>query len=308
LDISKIFSYSFLEKHLIKDKKLSSFTTYQIGGYPLGILNIKDHNSFIKALYNLSNRIPYRIIGKGSNLLITDSKVEFWVITGKYRSVESYRDNKKIYFFVTPFTELQYFINLLIENGVSGYESLAAIPATVGGAVFNNAGIKNLEISKYLKKVTIFDRKRRKFMTLNIDSSFFGYRTSYFKEELLNNNPLDLVHFVFEFPLENIKDKNFLKSVYLETYKRRMESQPLDQKSCGSVFKNLPYKPAWEIISSLGYRGYTVGGAKVSEKHANFIVNFSNATFNNVFTIIQDIKKRAMDYGFYLEEEVEIWK
>lgn len=304
-----MLNYLDLSKgELLKNKKLSDFTTYKIGGYPLGIIIIKDHISYIKTIYNLANKVPYRIIGKGSNLLITDENIDLFVIVGKYRLIKKYKINDKIYFFVTPFTELQYFINVLIENGISGYEDLAGIPATIGGAVFNNAGIKNLEISKYLKKITIFDRKKRKFLTIDSNKTLFGYRNSYFKQEMLKNNPLDLVHFIFEFPLTNLQDKKILRETYLQVYKKRALSQPLDQKSCGSVFKNEPNKAAWEIVSSLGYRGYTIGGAKVSEKHTNFIVNFSNATFNDVFSIIKEIKEKAKKYNFHLEEEVEIWK
>ncbi|MCS6955798.1 MAG: UDP-N-acetylmuramate dehydrogenase, partial [Candidatus Calescibacterium sp.] len=276
---------------------LSTLTTYGIGGKPLGVIFVNNHKEYIKTLYSISNRVPYRILGKGSNILANDEKLDFFIITGKYRIVKIFRDERKIRVFSTAFTELQYFINFLIDNSISGYEELAGIPATVGGAVFNNAGIKNVEISDFLKKVTFFDRKKKSIRSIEVNKTFFSYRNSFFKQENINGNMLDLISFVFEFPVKNIIDKDKLKQIYKNTWDKRINTQPINQKSCGSVFKNLTNTPAWKIISDLGYRGYTIGGAKVSEKHSNFIVNFNNAKFSDVINIIQTIKNDCLKKG-----------
>lgn len=307
MNIEKLIPFDLLNYYK-NSLLLSNLTTYHIGGKCLGVFVLKNHYDYIKLLYYLSNKVPYRIIGKGSNLLINDEEeLQFFVITAKYKIIKILKNENKIKVFVTPFTELQFFIKFLIENGISGYEELAGIPATIGGAVFNNAGIKNLEISKYLKKITFFDRKRKKIITINSSENLFSYRTSFFKEESLKKNFFDLISFVFEFPVENTNDPQFLREKYLDSWKRRLNSQPLNEKSCGSVFKNSPEVPAWKVIDNLGYRGYTKGGAKVSEKHTNFIINFNNAKFSDVLSIIQEIKQSALKKGINLEEEVEIW-
>lgn len=287
---------------------LARFTTYGIGGYCLGVIIVKDHFEYIKTLYKLARKVPYRIIGKGSNLLISDDPIDTYVIVSKYRKINIFQDSEKIKVFVTPFTELQIFIKFLIDHGISGYEELAGIPATIGGSIFNNAGIKNIEISKYLKKVTLFYRKNKLIKTLDVDQSFFSYRNSFIKEEVKNKNYIDIISAVFEFPKSNIEKKQNLLNKYIQTWKKRIQTQPIDQKSCGSVFKNLPNIPAWQVISNLGYKGYTIGGAKVSEKHSNFIVNFNNASFKDVYSIISEIKEKSKKQDINLEEEVEIWK
>lgn len=293
----------------LPDINVGAFTTYQIGGKSLGVFITKRHESYIKLIHNLSTKFPYRILGKGSNLLIDDqNQLDFFIITGKYRNIKIFKEDKKLIVFVTPFTELQFFIKFLISNGISAYEELAGIPATIGGAVFNNAGIKNLEISKYLKKITFFNRKKKEIKTIPSNDKLFSYRNSFFKEETLNGNCLDLVSFVFEFPLENLKNPEILKEKYLNAWKSRAFYQPLNEKSCGSIFKNPPDTHAWKIIDSLGFRGYTKGGAKVSEKHTNFIINFNHAKFSDIFHIINKIKQKASEQKIYLEEEVEIWK
>ncbi|MCS7165769.1 MAG: UDP-N-acetylmuramate dehydrogenase [Candidatus Calescibacterium sp.] len=299
---------NFIPINLRSDIPLSRLTTYGIGGKPLGVIFVDNHTQYIKTLYSLSNKVPYRILGRGSNILANDENLEFFIITAKYRLTKLFIVDDKIRVFITPFTDLQYFINFLINHGIGGYEDLAGIPATVGGAVFNNAGTKNTEISDFLKIVSFFDRKKRTIRSIVVDKTFFSYRNSLFKEETLNGNPIDLVSFVFEFPRENLQSSDLLRQRYLKAWKKRIETQPINQKSCGSVFKNLPSIPAWKVISDLGYRGFTIGGAKVSEKHSNFIINFNNAKFSDVFQIIQKIKKDSHKAGIRLEEEVEIWK
>ncbi|MEN3014588.1 MAG: UDP-N-acetylmuramate dehydrogenase [bacterium] len=292
----------------IQNIPLSKLTTYQIGGYCLGVICTRSQEEYISTLLELSTKAPYRIIGKGSNLLISDEKLDFFVVTGKYRDVKIYKEDGKFIVFVTPFTELQFFIKTLIWKGISGYEELAAIPATVGGAVFNNAGTKNVEISKYLRKVTVYKRKTGEIVNMYVDSSFFCYRNSLFKEETLNGNPMDIIELVFEFPLHNLINPESLYRKYKEVWEKRQQTQPLSFKSCGSVFKNLPNLAAWQIIDSLGYRGFRIGQAKVSEKHCNFIINLGNAKFSHVYEIIQRIKNHSRNQNILLEEEVEIWK
>lgn len=307
--LERILPLKWLDSFFYDDINLSSFTTYSIGGKPLGVFILKNHIDYIKLLNKLNTKLPYRIIGKGSNLLINDERVEFFILTGKYRSIYFFEDEKVIRVFTTPFTELQYFIRKLISKGIGGYEELAAIPASVGGAVFNNAGVKNVEISMYLKKVTFFDRIRKTVRTIEVDQSFFSYRNSFFKEECFNKGfYIDFLSFVFEFPKSNLSNPDLLKAKYDEVWKKRMITQPLNEKSCGSVFKNLPNIAAWQVISMLGYKGFVLGGAKVSEKHANFIINFNNAKFNDVYNIINIIKQNSKKIGIELEEEVEIWK
>jgi len=302
-------SYILLFK---RDLNLSSLTTYKIGGKSLGVFIFNNSFDLIRSLVYFSKRgIPYKIIGKGSNLLITDEQlIEKVFIINKERYFLNY-GNKVL---VNSGLELQYFIKKLIELNFDSYQELAGIPASVGGSVFNNAGIPSIEISQYITKIYSFNRKKRKIEVIEINnknkSNFFSYRNSFFKEEAFNNNFYDILYIEFEF--NNKKPKEELLRIYNKTWEKRILTQPLNVPSCGSVFKNILLNNnilrAWEIIDKLGFRGYTFNGAKVSEKHPNFIVNFNNAKFKDVYSIIQKIKNTAKLNNYNLDLEVEIIK
>jgi UDP-N-acetylmuramate dehydrogenase len=302
-------SYILLFK---QNLNLSSLTTYKIGGKSLGVFIFNNSFDLIRSLVYFSKRgIPYKIIGKGSNLLITDEElIEKVFIINKERYFFNY-ENKVL---VNSGLELQYFIKKLIELNFDSYQKLAGIPASVGGCVFNNAGIPSIEISQYITKIYSFNRKKRKIEVIEINnknkSNFFSYRNSFFKEEAFNNNFYDILYIEFEF--NNKKPKEELLRIYNKTWEKRILSQPLNVPSCGSVFKNVLLNNnilrAWEIIDKLGFRGYTFNGAKVSEKHPNFIVNFNNAKFKDVYSIIQKIKNTAKLNNYNLDLEVEIIK
>jgi UDP-N-acetylmuramate dehydrogenase len=291
---------------------LSNLTTYKIGGKSLGVFIVNNTFDLIKVLLYLSQKgIPYKIIGKGSNLLITDEYlIEKVFIINKERYFINY-ENKVL---VNAGLELQYFIKKLIELNFDSYQELAGIPASVGGSVFNNAGIPSIEISKYISTIYIFNRQKRKIKIIKINnknrSQFFSYRNSFFKEEANNNLFYDILYIEFEFKTK--KNKEELLNIYNNTWKKRLSSQPLNIPSCGSVFKNIYFNDkilrAWEIIDNLGFRGYTYNGAKVSEKHPNFIINFNNAKFKDVYHIIQTIQSKAKSNNYNLDLEVEIIK
>ena len=295
-----------------KDLNLSNLTTYKIGGKSLGVFIFDNSFNFIKSLHFFSNKgIPYKIIGKGSNLLITDEYlIEYVFILNKERYFLNY-GNKVL---VNSGLELQYFIKKLIDLGFDSYQELAGIPATVGGCVFNNAGIPTLEISQYIKTIYYFNRKKRKIENIKINdknkTNFFSYRDSFFKQEASVNNFYDILYIEFEFYKK--KPKEELIEIYNNTWKKRILTQPLNFPSCGSVFKNIiknnEFIRAWEIIDKMGFKGYTYNGAKVSEKHSNFIINFNNAKFKDVYHIIQLIQTNAKNHNYNLDLEVEIIK
>jgi len=299
-----------------KDINLSNLTTYKIGGKSLGVFVFNNSFDLIKSLLYFSDKgIPYKIIGKGSNLLITDEYlIEQVFIINKERFFLNY-GNKVL---VNAGLELQYFIKKLIDLNFDSYQELAGIPASVGGCVFNNAGIPSIEIAQYIKTIYYFNRKKRKIENIKITdknrSNFFSYRDSFFKEEAKNNNFYDILY--IEFELKNKKNKTELLEIYNKTWEKRILTQPLNSPSCGSVFKNIhlnlknekKFIRAWEIIDRLGFRGYIFNGAKVSEKHPNFILNFNNAKFRDVYNLIQLILSKAKEQNYHLDLEVEIIK
>ena len=170
---------------------------------------------------------------------------------------------------------------------------LGGIPGLLGGAIFNNCGAYNQEISSNLIDISYINSNG---LIVNISNKEcgFGYRKSIF-------HYIDGIIISARFKIKRIDTKEILE----KRRKERLLSQPLDTKNMGSIFKNNPLIPAWKIIDSLGLRGFRIGDAAVSSKHANFIINMGNASSLDVYNLIDLIKKRSEnEFGIKLISEV----
>ena len=190
-----------------------------------------------------------------------------------------------------------------INHSLKGLEWATGIPGTVGASVLGNAGAYLHEIMEYVDEIKVLDNDYN-IVTLSKNDITYGYRTTSLKEERK--------YIILEVTM-TLEDGNIEESRALvqDRLKRRMESQPLDYPSAGSVFRN-PSKelPAGKIIEELGYKGKIVGGAEVSLKHANFIVNKDNAKANDIKELIDSIKKdvkEKYDIDLICEQEIINW-
>lgn len=267
---------------VLSDKRFSDLTTMKVGGkirclfYPTTIENLINVVEFLQ-----SKKEKYFVIGNGSNIVASDKLFKPLVINGKHliKSIE-YKDD---YFVVSAFMDLRVVIAKLIEKQISTLTNLSGIPATVGGAIVMNAGAFKSNISDNLLWVKYIEDG--KCFTKSSEELSFGYRESQFKKENV---------IVLEAAFKIIKDNETVLN-YKNILEKRKERHPLNFPNSGSIFRNKNDIKAFEIIKEIGLVGVPIGGAKFSEKHANFIVNFNNAKALDVYKLIFLAKKRALN-------------
>ena len=286
--ISEIFRY---------DVPLQKYTSFKTGGAaeifvePLGALELKRVLQFCK-----TGQKKIFIFGKGTNLLVGDNGVKGVVIhLGGINFKNLERDGR--YVLAGGGVNLPKLIRTVALSGFGGLEALAGIPGTVGGAVMMNAGGKYGDISDTIRSLTTmaFDGTITKYMRGDVE---FEYRRCNLSEQIVIEVEFQLNESKIEIVLEKM-DK---------IYNEKQESQPLGTFNAGSIFKNAAEYKAAELIDKANLKGLKVGGAVVSEKHANFIVNTGNATSTDILDLIKIIKETIKKkYDVSLEEEIHIW-
>ena len=282
---------------ILFEEPLKDYTTWGIGG-PADVL-LKPHNetelqNLLK--FNKENKIHTTVIGRGSNLLITDKGIRgcVLVLSDNYDNI-SLKDTELT---VLSGTKLNTAALYSIDNGLTGMEEISGIPGSIGGAVAMNAGAYGREIKDICINVKAFDFDGNECNFTN-DQMHFAYRHSKIFEE-------DLVVSSATFKLENDTDNEAL-SKYEEYKNRRETKQPLDKKSAGSTFKRPEGSYASKLIDECGLRGYRVGDCQVSEKHCGFIINAGNATSAEMLSFIDQVAGIVNDKtGFTLEREVKL--
>ncbi len=279
------------------DVPLQKYTSFRTGGAaeifvePLGVLELKRVLQFCK-----DERKKVFIFGKGTNLLVGDNGVKGVVVhLGgiNFKNVE--RDGR--YVLAGAGVNLPKLIRTVALSGFGGLEALAGIPGTVGGAVMMNAGGKYGDISNTIRSLT----------TMTLDGAIIKYMREDVEFEYRGCNLSGQIVIEVEFQLNESKIEVVLEKMD-EIYNEKQENQPLGTFNAGSVFKNTSKYKAAELIDKAGLKGLKVGGAIVSEKHANFIVNTGNATSTDILELIKIIKETIKKkYNVSLEEEIHIW-
>lgn len=288
-----------LGKNVKCDVLMADYTSLKIGGkpYALCIVNkIEELVLLIKMLKRYKRK--YVILGAGTNVLINDKSIKEVVI-------KLDGDFKKYKFSSSGLTAgagvlLPKLISESVRRGISGFEQLAGIPGTVGGAVRMNAGTRLSEISKIVSSVTVLDGNLKKHI-INKDKIQFGYRKSIFAKK----NWI-IVHVKFSFKKGKIKK---LKETMQNILKMRLSTQPRGVHSAGCMFKN-PKKniSAGKLIDSAGFKGFKIGNAQISPVHANFLINIGNAKFKEVIKLMKAVKSRIKDkFNIALTPEIIIW-
>ena len=278
------------------NESMKKHTTFRIGGnadYFLIPENTSELQSAIKICR--ANNIPYFILGNGSNILVSDKGIEGAVIsTEKLNTIEVYEDT----IYAQAGAKLSKTASIAAENSLSGFETLSGIPGTVGGAVFMNAGAYGGEIKDVALEVYAIDENGNEKTFSNSECNF-GYRSSVFSsgEYIITGAKFRL----------RTKDKDEITAQMRDYAERRRDRQPLSFPSAGSTFKRPEGYFAGKLIQDSGLRGFSIGGAAVSEKHCGFVVNTGNATCSDVVNLIDYIKKCVYEkFGVMLHEEVRI--
>lgn len=277
----------------IENASLLNYNTYRLDTKCKLLVFPRDIFEFQEIMYIL-NGSKYFILGNGSNIILPDY-YDGVVIKLKYFNNYNIFDE---YIEVDSGVMINKLSMELSKLGYKGFEWASGIPGTIGGCIYNNAGCYGSEISDNLIDVTVFCDN--KIYCLRKDELSFSYRNSTFK---MNNK---FVILKAKFKYEKGDPEELLDLIKVRTNKR-IESQPLEYPSCGSVFRNPEGLVAGKLIDEANLKGKCVGGAMVSNKHANFIINNGNATPEDIIKLINEIKntiKKNYNIDLVLEQEI----
>jgi len=275
---------------------LADKTSYRIGGPARYYVEPRSEGEVVDACRFAADRgLPLFILGNGSNVLISDSGFGGLVVNlSKYFSALSWDNTTAFALSGFPLDDLAAAAS---ERGCAGMEYLSGIPGTVGGAVVMNAGAFDADISKTLRNVRVLRVSSHTIETVPVEDLKLGYRTSTIK-----NSGDVVLSATFDFTSGDAAQLKLLRD---DIIAKRKAKQPVDFPSCGSVFKRPPNGFAGTLIESCGLKGFRIGMAEVSEKHANFIINTGRAKAEDVRAVIRHVQKTVFEKrGILLEPEV----
>ena len=285
-----------MDIHSIESKiSLKYKTSFHIGGCAEFYSDVHNEQEIISTIeWAHKQSIPVFIIGKGSNILISDSGWHGIVINMSHFDSICWDDTAAK---CQSGALLHSLVKQSVDYCFSGMEELAGIPGSIGGGLIMNAGAFSQNISDTVDSITILDVKSLKKSCLKCSDVEFSYRNSSLKE---NQSIVLDATFCFKKVL-----KEDIRKTYYDILKKRKEKQPLDFPNCGSVFKR-PHKGyAGELIEKSGLKGFRIGDAMISPKHANFIINTGNATARDVRELIAYSQEKVFrNYSILLEPEI----
>ena len=300
LNIKEILEKSKLNKeNLYYDEPMAKHTSFKIGG-PADVFIKVDNIEELKETLDLSkkNQIPLTIIGNGSNLLVTDKGIRGITAKLNLKDIEIKNENNKQIIKVEAGVPVGLLAQKLLKEEITGFEELSGIPGTIGGAVRMNAGAHGKELKDILKKVTAMDYNGNIHEFTN-EECLFSYRNSRFQKEK---------YIILQATLELEKGNSTEIKEKMDEYMQfRKEKQPIEYPNAGSTFKRGEDFVTAKLIDEAGLKGYKVGGAQVSEKHAGFIVNVDNATAKDVIELTDYIKEKIEEkFGKKINLEIQI--
>lgn len=284
-----------LQEHIA----LAPYTTFYIGGPARYFVVVKSKEELLTAVKEArAHDVQWLVLGGGSDMLVSDKGFNGLVIKMELKRVQL--NEAKDCVRAEAGVRLSQLIMQTVKNGLSGLEYAIGVPATVGGAIWANLGARGREMSDFVQEVTILDANGNEKVLTNEECHFL-YRDSVFKHE-----KYIVIDAVFKLNGAPIKD---LQNMIKELIEIRKETQDIGARCAGCVFMNPESQSehaAAKLIDDLGLKGKAIGGAQVSEKHANFIINTGDATADDVIQLISYIKQQVRDKtGVQLHEEIE---
>tara|TARA_X000000950_G_C13812294_1_gene618187 strand:- start:141 stop:1073 length:933 start_codon:yes stop_codon:yes gene_type:complete len=278
--------------------ELAPYTWLKTGGMADIFFTPKDTNDLKVFLENLNKNIPFFILGAGSNTLFRDLGFNGVVIKlGKSFDYIKFINNKE--FKVGAATNCIKMARFLAKNYATGLEFFSGIPGSIGGAIKMNAGAYGFETSDYLIKIKILNRKNGEIKEILPKDYQMNYRQTNFPDEYI------FLEGTFKYlKSKNTKDSlNKIKNLNAE----RQLTQPIQEKTSGSTFKNPKNFKAWKLIQDSGCKNYQLGRAQLSKIHSNFIINKGNATSNDIEKLGEQIIQKVYEkFGVKLVWEIKI--
>jgi UDP-N-acetylmuramate dehydrogenase len=277
---------------------LARHTSLGVGG-PADMVRLRDLRHLPELIGDLCRRgVKWRLLGGGTNLLVVDEGLND-VVLHLLREPDGLKfEGRRVE--VPTAANLGTTVTECAKRNLGGMEGLIGVPGTVGGALRMNAGAYGTQIGDVVRALTVYRGSGGRVEALRTENVRFEYRHSSFAaDDILLSVSLELPERPYAEILEKIKQCN----------QKRRASQPINEKSAGCIFKNPPGYSTGRMIDELGLKGTRVGGAVISERHANFIVNRHGATASDIFKLMDSIRERVhRTYGVALEEEVIVWR
>ena len=280
----------------LMNESLKKHTTYGIGGSADLMIFPGSKQDLIKVIEIINkNKIQLTILGSGSNVLVSDNGIRGAVISLKNSLKQIEVDDNILY--AECGTMLGKIVKHAVKNNLIGLENLNGVPGTLGGALIMNAGAWGGEISENLIHVEVINSKSE-IQKIQKKDLNFSYRKSSFNE--------DDILLSAKFNLKKA-DKDIIKENFIEAQRGRKKSQPLNKRSAGSLFKNPKNNSAGKLLDDAGLKGFSIGDAKISEKHANFFINDGDASSKDMLMLIKKAHKEVKDkFNVNLSLEVKL--
>ena len=293
-----------IDKNFIKlNEPMSKHTSFRVGGNADAYIIVQNKENLIEVLkiakeYNL----PITIVGNGTNLLVKDNGIRGLVINYASSNFEIIDANKVDEYKIKVDSGVKNGVlaQFLLKNELTGFEFAAGIPGTIGGAIYMNAGAFGGEIANIVESVTYISLKDLKIYTLKNEQCEFAYRTSIFEQD----EDKIILEAIFNFKKGK---KEEIAQKMDEFRNKRLSSQPLDKPSAGSTFKRGENFITAKLIDECNLKGYKIGGAQVSEKHAGFIINTGTASAKDIIDLIEYVKTKVYEkFGVEIKPEVRV--
>lgn len=298
IDIYKELQKGIEKKRVLQNESMRNHTSFKIGGLADYFVTVQEVEELKFVLdFAEKNDIPITVIGNGTNLLVSDKGIRGIVLKIEISSLKVIRKKDKAEITISSGYPVGKLANLAYKEELTGLEFLSGIPGSVGGAIRMNAGAYGKEMKDIVISTKYMERNG-KIKKLGLAEHKFSYRSSVFSEM----KDVIILETVLEASYGNAEE---IKAKVDEYREKRLESQPLDLPNAGSTFKRKGDIITAKIIDECGLKGYRIGDAAVSEKHAGFVVNLGNATAKEVLELTDYIKQKVKEEkGVEIELEV----
>ena len=292
---------NIISKDLIKtNEPMKNHTSFKIGGPAEIYIKITSIEELQKVLeFAKKENIKITILGNGSNVLVSDKGIKGIVIKTNLKDINiENKDSKNVEVTVNDAVPIGFLAQKFLKEEITGFEELSGIPGTIGGAILMNAGAHGKEIKDIVTEVTAMDYNGKIFNFTNEEAEF-TYRHSKF-----SNGEYIILQAKM---LLQKGSKEEIKAKMNEYAQYRKEKQPIEYPSAGSTFKRGTDFITAKLIDEAGLKGYSIGGAKVSEKHAGFIINTGDATAKDVLDLARYVTDKVYEkFGKKIEFEIKI--
>jgi len=291
-------SFDIIQK-IIHNESMKKHTSFKIGGNADLFVSVKTVEELKQVLdYAEQKQIPITIIGNGTNILVSDKGIRGLVIKIDIQYFETLEKNDYIEVNVGSGIKMMALAIQFKRMGITGFEELSGIPGTIGGAIYMNAGAYGKEMKDIVVSTKCMNRKGE-IIELSCEEQKFKYRSSIF-----NDNDYIIIGTILKLRKGRIED---IDRQMKEYQNKRKEKQPLEYPSAGSTFKRQEGIVTAKLIDECGLKGYKIGGAMVSEKHAGFIINTGDATAKDIIELIKYVKDKVYEnYKVKIKEEIRI--